>query len=235
MKNEEKLTYIIRKLNLSTKEIAKKLGVTSSLISSIKSVHTNKLRDIHLYAFAMAYNIPMEIFKNREIDTKEQIDILLLQKESKKREIFQNNSELMENLVGEWYMYSYPSSPQLAEVWETLTTFYPNKEVIDQHNNKGFLYIGKNQSVIFKESNGTKNITTITFDNPRVYYNIFIFSRVSKSNSVNKEMFNFGICSRNRLDISVAKEILGDINEVQLQMNYAMLDRVGKHIKIGRR
>ena len=233
MKNEEKLSYIIQKLDLSTKDIAKKLGVTSALISSIKSIHTNKLRDIHLYAFSMAYNIPMEIFKDKNINTKEQIDKILDTKVQKNNKIFENNKELMDKLIGEWYMYSYPSSPQFAEVWETVTKFYPDGTVIDEHNNKGFLHIGKNQSVIFKESNGTKNITTLTFDNARVHYNIFIFSRVSKSNSVNKEMFNFGICSKEKIPIDDVKEILGDIKEVQLQMNYAMLERVGKYTTVG--
>ena len=235
MKNEEKLTYIIQKLNLSTKEIAKKLGVSSALISSIKSIYTNKLRDIHLYAFAMAYDVPIEIFKDKNIETIEQIDELIEQERLKNREIVSTDEEMMDKLVGEWYMYSYPSNPQFAEVWETMTIFYPDGAVIDEHNNEGFLHIGQNQSVILKESNGSKNITTITFDNARVHYNIFIFSRISKSNSINKEMFNFGVCSREKIPLKEVKEILGEIDEVQLQMNYAMLDRVGEYTTVGRK
>lgn len=236
MQKEEKLKHIIEILKLRTKDIAKKLGVTSSLITQLKSdlKGSTPLRNMHIYAICFAYDIPIEIFEDRNVNTKEKIAQLLHQQKLESKKIFHQDSELMEKLVGSWYMYSYPSSPQLTEVWETKTTFYENGTVEDEHNNSGSLYIGKNQSVILKESNGSKNITTITFDNSRVHYNVFIFSRVSKSNSVNKEMFNFGICSRKKLDIKLVKETLGDINEVQLHMNYAMLDRVGKCITIGR-
>ena len=235
MTNKEKLKHIIKKLELTTKDIAKKLQVTSSLISQLKIDYkaNTPLRNLHIYAFCFAYDVPIEIF-DETIDTVEQIDELLSQQELESETIFHKDSELMDRLVGEWYMYSYPSSPQLAEFHETRTSFYADGTVVDEHNNRGSLYIGKNQSIILKESNGSKNITSITFDNLRVHYNIFIFSRVSKSNSINKEMFNFGVCSRKKIDIALAKEILGEINEVQLQMNYAMLDRIGKHITIGR-
>jgi len=236
MTKEEKLKYIIKKLGLVTKDIAKKLEVTSSLISQLKSEYktSTPLRNIHIYAFCFAYDVPVEIFENSSVDTAQKVDELLEQGLIEKSHIFGKDDNMMAKLVGDWYMYSYPSNPQLAKVWETKTTFYENSTIIDQHNNSGFLHIGTNQSVILKKSNGTQNITTITFDNARVHYNIFIFSRVSKSNSVNKEMFNFGVCSRTKIPIDEVVIILGEINEVQLQMNYAMLDRVGKRIKIGR-
>ena len=237
MEKEEKLKHIIKKLKLTTKEIAKKLEVTSSLISQLKSEYktSTPLRNIHIYAFCLAYDVPVEIFKDESIDTHEKIDRRLEQEQLQQHDMFGTDSRMMEKLVGEWYMYSYPSNPQLAEVWEIQTTFHPNGTVIDEHNNSGYLHIGKNQSIIYKESNGTKNINTITFDNARVHYNIFIFSRVSKSNSINKEIFNFGICSRDKIPLDEVKIILGEINEVQLQMNYAMLDRVGKYTTIGRK
>ena len=237
MEKEEKLKHIIKKLELTTKEIAKKLEVTSSLISQLKSDYksSTSLRNIHIYAFCFAYNIPIAIFEDDSVDTPQKIDELIEKKRLKDKTIFYNDTEMMAKLVGKWYMYSYPSNPQFAEVWEIETLFYENRTVIDEHNNSGYLHIGQNQSVIIKESNGSKNITTITFDNARVHYNIFIFSRVSKSNSVNKEMFNFGICSRDKIPLSEVKGILGEINEVQLQMNYALLDRVGKYTTVGRK
>ena len=98
------------------------------------------------------------------------------------------------------------------------------------HNNKGKLLIGKNQSIILKESRNSKNITSITFDNNRVAYGIFPFSRVSKSNSMNKELFNFGIFSREKLELDRAKEILGAVNGVQLQMKQDILERINESI-----
>ena len=128
--------------------------------------------------------------------------------------------------------YSYPSNHKLAEVWETETTFYDDYIVEDEHANRGMLHIGTNQSVILKESGGSRNITSITFDNARVFYNIFLFSRVSKSNSLNKKLFNFGISSRKKIDKELIKEILGDVNGVQLQMQYDILERITVYIEM---
>jgi len=225
--NEVKLAYVIKTLGLVTKDIAKELGVTSSLISQIKNHYedSNRLRNIHLYAICFAYDIPIEIFKDKGVDSAEKIDFLLSQK-SQSATTFSTNQEVMDKLTGEWYMYSYPSNSNLTDVWETKTVFYDDYSVIDEHDNKGTLHVGQNQSIILKESTGSKNITSITFDNSRVFYNVFLFSRVSKSNNMNKELFNFGICSRKKLDKNEVKKILGAVNEVQLQVNYEMLERI---------
>jgi len=231
--NEEKLAYIIKTLGLVTKDIAKKLGVSSALISQIKNHYesSNRLRNIHLYAICFAYNVPIEIFENKKLDTKEKIDEILNQK-FKESSIFEHNKEVLDKLVGTWYMYSYPSNPRLTDVWETETVFYNDYRVIDEHENRGTLHIGKNQSIVLKESAGSKNITSITFDNSRVFYNVFLFSRVSKSNGMNKEIFNFGICSRKRLDKEEVKNILGEVNQMQLQINYDVLERINLAIEV---
>ena len=235
-KNEGKLAYVIEKRELVTKDIAKKLGVTSALIARIKNhvdQETTKLRNMHLYAICFAYNIPIEIFENKNVNTEEKINLYLNKEKEEKRDSkpFSPNQEILSKLEGEWYMYSYTSNPMLGEMWETKTTFYSDYIVEDEHNNRGTLHIGKNQSVILKESNGSKNITTITFDNSRIFYGAFLFSRISKSNSINKELFNFGLCSRKRLDREFVKEILGEKNEVQLQIKYDILERIGFCIK----
>ena len=231
--NEVKLAYVLKALNITTKEVAKKLGVTSSLISQIKNHYedSNRLRNIHIYAICFAYKIPIEIFEDKKIDTKEKIDALLSQ-QNKELTIFNQNREVLDKLIGKWYMYSYPSNPRLADIWETKTTFYEDFTVEDEHNNRGRLNIGQNQSIILKESAGSKNITSITFDNARIFYNVFLFSRVSKSNSINKELFNFGICSRKKLDKKEVKRILGELNEVQLQINYDILERISMVIEM---
>ena len=67
--NEVKLAYVIKTLGLVTKDIAKELGVTSSLISQIKNHYedSNRLRNIHLYAICFAYDIPIEVFKDKGV------------------------------------------------------------------------------------------------------------------------------------------------------------------------
>lgn len=234
-KNEGKLSYVIDKRGLITKEIAKKLGVTSALIARIKNhidSETTKLRNMHIYAICFAYDIPIEIFETKSINTREKIDLLLNQEKKKTLSIFHEDQEVLNKIVGTWYMYSYPSNRKLANIWETKTVFYEDNTVEDEHKNKGVLHIGKNQSIILKESNGSKNITSITFDNSRIFYNVFLFSRVSKSNSINKELFNFGICSRKKLKEEDVKTILGECSNVQLQMNYDILERISLAIEM---
>jgi hypothetical protein len=117
-------------------------------------------------------------------------------------------------------------------VWETETTIYEDFSVEDMHGNRGKLLIGRNQSIILKESSNSKNITSITFDNNRVVYGKFPFSRVSKSNGINKELFNFGFFSRDRVELDEATEILGKIKEVQLKIDHNMLERLNSCVEM---
>lgn len=228
--NEEKLNYVIKKLSLQTKEIALKLEISPALISQIQNHYNDKLKKIHLYAICSAYNIPLVIFENDNINEEEMIDSLL--KKSQHNTMFHTDHDILNKLTGLWYLYSYPSNPKISEIWCTETTIYEDYRVEDAHKNEGKLHIGEKQSVILKESHNSKNITSITFDNNRITYEIFPFSRVSKSNSLNKELFNFGFFSRRKMDKEEAKEVLGSVHEVQLQMNYELLERINAQIQM---
>ena len=228
---EEKLKYVIQYLRLKSKDISTKLGISSSMLSQIQQYHSNKLKPLHLYAISKAYNIPMEIFENRLIDTPEKINAIL-DNSQKEETLFYKNEHLFEKLIGKWYLYSYPSNPNHTGVFETEHTIYSDASVEDEHKNRGKLYLGKHQSIIIKESHNSKNLTSITFDNSRVTYEYFIFSRVSKSVSLNQELFNFGFFSRERLPEERVKFILGTKEKVQLQIDYKMLERLSLEIKI---
>jgi transcriptional regulator with XRE-family HTH domain len=225
---EEKLKYVFKILNLQNKEVAEKLEMRRDMVSNIQSYHQGRLKKYYLYAICKAYNIPMEIFEDESINTKEQIYNIL----KNRKDIFHRNPKLLNTLKGIWYLYSYPSNPALAKVWETKTTIYEDYSVEDMHENKGKLFIGKNQSIILKESSNSKNITSITFDNSRVAYGKFLFSRVSKSNGINKEIFNFGFFSRDKIDLDKATEILGEVKTVQLKIDHNLLERINNHIEI---
>lgn len=227
--NEEKLNYVVKKLNLTTTEIAKKLEISSGLVSQIQNPFNGKLRKIHLYAISNAYNVPMDIFEDDSIRQKEQIDSILRKASFN---IFKKDYKVLEKLVGVWYLYSYPSNASLSEVWRTETHIYNDFIVLDVHKNRGELYIGKKQSIIMKESHNSRNITITLFDNDRVTYQNFPFSRIAKSNNLNKEILSFGFFSREKLERDKAKKILGEINKVQLQMDYTMIDRISSLIKI---
>ena len=225
---EEKLKYVLEILNLQNKEVSEKLEMGRAMVSNIQSYHQGRLKKYYLYAICGAYNIPMEIFEDKSINTKEQIYNILKNRE----DIFHKNSELLASLKGTWYLYSYPSNPSLAKVWETETIIHPDYSVEDMHQNRGRLLIGKNQSIILKQSSNSKNITSITFDNNRVAYGKFPFSRVSKSNGLNREIFNFGFFSRDKVDLDEAVEILGDLKSVQIKISHDMLERINSHIEM---
>jgi transcriptional regulator with XRE-family HTH domain len=229
--NSEKLKYVVDLLGLKTKDIAKKLGVQDSFISKLYHDASGKLKPLHLYAFSSAYNIPLIIFNNPTMNSKEKIRTILKDKLETKS-IFIEDSKILEELLGEWYLYSYPSNQNQVEVWETKTTFYADGSVVDEHDNRGMLYIGRNQSIILKESACSKNITSITFDNHQVSYKIFPFSRVSKSNGINKELFNFGVFSKYKIDLDEIKEIMGEKSTVQLKMKYDFLERIASRLEI---
>ena len=74
---EEKLHYVIESLNLKNRDIATKLEISSGLVSQIQNHYNGKLRKYHLHAMCHAYHIPMEIFENKSIKTKEMVDNLL--------------------------------------------------------------------------------------------------------------------------------------------------------------
>ena len=226
---EEKLNYVIKKLRLSTKEISQKLEISSGLVSQIQNPFNGKLRKIHIYAISNAYNIPMDIFEDENINSKEMIDSMLKQASFK---IFEKDYQTLNRLVGRWYLYSYPSNPNLSEVWSTETHIYDDFTVLDAHRNRGRIYIGKKQSLIIKESNNSKNITTTIFDNDRITYGNFPFSRIAKSNSFNREILSFGFFSRRQIEKAEAKNILGKIEKVQLQMDYNVIDRVSGSIEM---
>jgi transcriptional regulator with XRE-family HTH domain len=227
--NEEKLNYVLKKLNLTTKEIAKKLEISTGLVSQIQNHYNGKLRKVHLYAISNAYDIPMDIFEDESINLKSTIDYMLKQASFR---IFEQDYKLLEKLIGRWYLYSYPSNQNLAKIWSTETHIYDDFTVLDAHRNRGRLYIGKKQSIIIKESNNSQNITTTVFDNDRVTYGNFPFSRIAKSNSFNREILSFGFFSRKEIPKDRAKEILGEVEKVQLQMDYSVIDRVSGSIEM---
>ena len=227
---EEKLSYIIKVLNLKTNDIAEKLEISAGLVSQIQNHYNNKLRKIHLYALSNAYHIPMEIFENDKINTEEMIQGLL--KKSSLKSIFTDDHNILKKLLGTWYLYSYPSNQSLSEVWSTETHIYDDFRVEDVHKNRGLLHIGTNQSLIIKESHNSKNITTTIFDNARITYGNFPFSRIAKSNSFNREILSFGFFSKRKIEKQEAQKILGQIKNVQLQMDYNFIERISSSIKM---
>ena len=117
MKNEEKLDYLMDLLNISNKDIVNKLEISNSFISQWRNQTYNKLKKIHLYAISKAFDIPIEIFENESIDSKEKIKEYL--KTNQNISIGKRDDDVLKTLIGEWYCYNHSSSKDLnIEIWE---------------------------------------------------------------------------------------------------------------------
>ena len=143
-------------------------------------------------------------------------------------QVFPKNEKLFHKLKGVWYGYVYPSNPASAEhgIWEVKTTIHDNYSVIDYWGNKGYLKIGKNESLIIKESYDYEDLTIIRFSNRQVSSGIFRFVIVSNQNHTLHEMVNFGFFSRQRYDLEEAKEILGSMESKQLKLDINFNERL---------
>ncbi len=146
--------------------------------------------------------------------------------------IFQKNRKLFEKLRGLWYAYLYASNPKSAEktegIWIVKTTIYDDYSVVDYWENKGYLKIGKHESLIIKESYDNDDLTVIRFPNRQVPSQNFRFVIISNQNNTAHEMVNFGFYSRKRYSAQEAKRILGDISKSQLKLDLDFNDRINK-------
>ena len=227
---EEKLDFIIKKKSLNVNEIASNFGLNASSISKMRNPFNSMLKPIHLFAFESAYGIPYKIFKDESINTKEQIsNILNEQKKKISKTIFHQNEELLTQLVGDWYAYLYPSD-STENIYEIKTTIYKDGTVMDENQNYGKIYLGKRQSIIIKESKNSQNLVSITFDNMQVPFGMFSFTLVSKKNFVHRKMCSYGFFSKKELTEEVVKKILGNIEKVQLQLDYTFEERLNAFI-----
>ena len=135
-----------------------------------------------------------------------------------------------------WYAYIYPSNPISAVesdgIWIVKTTISEDYHVIDEYDNEGLLQIGKNQSIILKESYDEGDLTIIRFPNRQVGYRHFRFVIISNQNGTENEMINFGFYAREKYKPEVAKKILGSIDKAQLKLDLEFNDRMIKQVRI---
>ena len=228
----EKLDFIFDELKLDINHIASVLGVKSGTISGWRKSYNNKeIKPMYLYALESAFGIPYKIFDDVSIDTKEKIQIVLQKSEGKK--VFNENQKLLDHLVGDWYAYLYPHSTT-NKIYDIKTTIKPDGSVIDENGNWGEVFLGTNQSMLIKETDNSKNLVSITFENIQVPYGLFYFSLVSKINHINRAMMTFGFFSRTKIELEMAEKILGEKEKLQLKIDYDFLDRIGEYVDVVR-
>ena len=240
----QKLKHIIKTyIKGGNKELAiKTFGYErENTVTNICS-STNKaaLKKIHMESIERHHNIPMSIwehgFKYNEKEIDAQINAYRAEKKlarlsfEEEDNIFLKNQKFFKLLKGVWYAYIYPSNPKSAEetegIWIVETTINDDYSVVDHWGNAGYLKIGKNQSLIIKEPYENNDLTVIRFSNRHVSFEHFRFTIVSNQNGTINEMVNFGFYSRKKYSAQEAKEILGEMNNVQLKLDLGFEKRL---------
>lgn len=184
--------------------------------------------------------IPQNIFNKEQSEEKKLYQLIKEHKEKLQNQtstypcmqhsknIFQKNNRLFQKLKGVWYGYLYPSNPASSSngVWEVKTTINDDYSVVDYWGNRGYIKLGKHESIIIKESYDNDDLTIIRFSNRQVPSEHFRFVIISNQNNTPNEMVNFGFYSRKKYSANEAKEILGDINTKQLKLDLEFNDRL---------
>ncbi|CAA6798851.1 MAG: Unknown protein [uncultured Sulfurovum sp.] len=248
MENFKKLNYILNSYMTAT-EVTHAFGFKSETMISKMRKGENRITQLHIDGLEKYFNIPPELF-NITIKNEDEIDLIIKtyqlqkQKDQKKlleqtqdlspyckidKNIFPENPKLFEKIKGTWYGYVYPSNPASSEhgIWEVKTIIGEDYSVIDEPwGNKGYLKLGKNESLIIKESYDHEDLTTIRFSNRQVPSGHFRFVVISNQNHTLNEMVNFGFFSRKRYPLDEAKEILGDRESKQLKLDVEFNERL---------
>ena len=220
----EKLSIVLKYKKLTTSEIAKKLDINRSAISQWKS-DNSKFKKIHMYALSSAFNIPIEIFLDKSIDTEDKVisyleqDHCVTSSEGKK---------LTDNFIGKWYLYFYSHVGNKLIEYEIDSL--QNKQVIMKSDEA--IYLGKLDSVqnhaLIKSycKKYNSSILIITFNMKRIPDGIFNVGILTKTLVSFRYVAALGIISKNRLDEEKVKYILG------LKSENFLLNKAEKRDKI---
>ena len=204
------------------------------------SNHKPSIKKMHMESMERHHQIPLAVWESSLPFDKTKIDQLIAEHKTSKRAerisfdeedaIFTKNQKLFRNLKGVWYAYLYPSNPTSAQetegIWIVETTINDDYSVVDYWGNRGYLKIGKNQSLIIKEPYENNDLTVIRFSNRHVSFEHFRFTIVSNQNGTVNEMVNFEFYSRKKYSPKKAKEILGEMSKVQLKLDLEFEERL---------
>jgi hypothetical protein len=141
---------------------------------------------------------------------------------------------LLETLSGVWYYYTYGShinSDKIVKFWSNRVVIYTDGRVDYYHNDiktaRGSILIKEYQSILILNDILTKRLITIVFDHQE--YKIqkaFLVKVITKQIQKDFDIFAIGIFSREPIEISKAKEILGDIDNVRILESRDISDRL---------
>ncbi len=215
MTNEDKLDFILNYLNISNKEVARKLEVSDSLVSQWRNKRSKKFKKVHILAFCSEFSIEEKIFTSN-INTKESIIEYLSNKNS-------NISLLKASIKGIWYIYSYEFDKSLKYI-----------KIIIKDNN---IFLENKSNSIGYIVNINNEKTLLIFK-----YNLKAITIIINNDYMNESMFYANLESKNlahTLNSSIAllsKELIDDnyinffINREKISINHCMLDNLNKYI-----
>ena len=242
--SKEKLHYVMQELGIVNREISQKTDLRANIVSDILNPNNSSrtIQRYHIYAILLAFDIPKIIFDNEHMKKTEIIKILKKknQNTNSQKELKKDNQEKLQTLVGEWYLYSYSNNisthRQLySELSQSKNVSYINVEKIkidndfrvkNDSNSIGKVHINTNQSTIILEETTSKDTILYTFDNNRVHYKRFLFSKFSKMSISNREILKFGFFSKNEVQEKDIILILNEAEKTQLKVDFNFLDRI---------
>ena len=240
----ELLNIIINKYIKVASSITTAFGFKSNtMISNLRnSSHASTINQLHMDGLEKYFDIPVAVWDNINASEDEIDEIILNYRKNIKRKrlkqtiesdnIFSKNDRLFKKLKGIWYAYIYASNPNSAKetegIWIVETTINDDYSVVDYWGNRGYLKLGKNESLIIKESYDNNDLTVIRFSNRQVPSQHFRFVIVSNQNNTENEMVNFGFYSRIKYSAKEAKNILGNITNMQLKLDLNFNNRVNE-------
>lgn len=213
---------------------------SNTMISNLRNTnHSSTINRLHMDGLEKYFDIPVEVWSDVNISEEALDELITIYREKKKQQeqekqnsVFKKNQKLFDKLKGVWYAYLYASNPDSAKdtegIWIVETTVEDDYSVVDFWGNRGYLKLGKRESLIIKESYDNDDLTIIRFPNRQVPSSHFRFVILSNQNNTEYEMVNFGFYSRVKYSAKEAKEILGDRNNLQLKLNLDFNDRINK-------
>jgi hypothetical protein len=242
---KEKLHFVITELHIPNINIIQKTQLQSNVVSEIINPEnlSRNLKNYHLFAIALAYNIPIEIFDD-DITTSSEIRELLRRTKNLNR--VENKREFnlqLQHLVGEWFAYFYcdnvkarskifnemMSDKEVSFIKKEKISINSSLQVKSDEKKQGSIKIGTNQSIIILEDKNSNDMMLYSFDNDRVCYNRFFVSKISKTKHSKNEILNFGFFSKKELHEKEIQSILGNFEEIQLRVQCTLLDRIGSY------
>ncbi len=222
MTQSKKFDFILSHLNIKTQEVAKRFGASDALISQLRSVHSSRLKPMHILALCGAFDIPIEIF-NPEITTKEQIITLLNnhKKSAQEKTIQQNNI-----LEGELFIYSHTIDKSLQAFLITI-----KKRIIFHKNEKvGTLHELPGSKIILRLEDMMARKIIISIEKSFLNKQAF-FAFIEKKELSQRLESDIGLISSSAINKKDIQTILQrDKKEQKVAITHAMLETLQEYL-----